>query len=67
MRILRDEPTSGAIATEQRLEIKMLTDLLHQCLETLGSADHQIADAWTRTQRGLHDIERALTPVVTAA
>src|SRR5919112_363549 len=59
MQVLRDEPTSGAIATEQRLEIKMLTDLLHQCLETLGPADHHLADAWTRTQRGLHDIERA--------
>ena len=68
MQVLRDEPTSGAIATEQRLEIKMLTDLLHQCLDTLGSADHHLADAWTRTQRGLHDIERALTPAaVTAA
>jgi DNA-binding SARP family transcriptional activator len=66
MEILRDEPTSGALATEQRQEVKMLTDLLHQCLETLGSADHHLADAWTRTQRGLQDIELALTPAATA-
>jgi DNA-binding SARP family transcriptional activator len=67
MEILRDEPTSGALATEQRQEVKMLTDLLHQCLETLGSADHHLADAWTRTQRGLQDIELALNPAATAA
>jgi DNA-binding SARP family transcriptional activator len=64
MQILRDEPTSGEVAGEQRLEIKMLTDLLRQCLETMGStADNQVADAWSRAQRGLHDFEVALTPV----
>ena len=70
MQILRDEPVDGPadVDGEQRLEIKMLTDLLHQCLETLGSADHHLADAWSRAQRGLNDFERALTPAaVTAA
>src|SRR5919112_4013694 len=68
MQILRDESTADGLAGEQQLEIKMLTDLLHQCLETLGSADHHLADAWSRAQRGLNDFERALTPAaVTAA
>lgn len=67
MQILRDEPTTEAFAGEQRLEITMLTDLLHQCLETLGSGDRQLADAWSRAQRGLNDFERALTPVARAA
>ena len=67
MQILRDEPTSVEMETEQRLEIKMLTDLLHQCLETLGSADHHLADAWSAAQRGLHDFERALAPVAAIA
>jgi DNA-binding SARP family transcriptional activator len=69
MEILRDEPTSDAFAGEQRLEIKMLTDLLHQCLETLtgSGADHHLADAWSRAQRGLHDFELALTPAAVHA
>jgi DNA-binding SARP family transcriptional activator len=68
MEILRDEPTSDEVAGEQRLEIKMLTDLLRQCLDTLGSStDHHVANAWSRAQRGLHDFERALTPVPATA
>jgi DNA-binding SARP family transcriptional activator len=71
MEILRDEPTADVFAGEQRLEIKMLTDLLRQCLDTMGgssSGDHHVADAWSRAQRGLHDFERALSPAaVTAA
>src|SRR5215213_4894013 len=69
MQILRDEPTSAAVADEQRLEIKMLTDLLRQCLDTLSgpTTDHHLTDAWTRAQRGLHDFERALTPVPATA
>jgi DNA-binding SARP family transcriptional activator len=69
MEILRDEPTSGEAAGEQRMEIKMLTDLLRQCLETMSgpAGDNQLVDAWSRAQRGLNDFERALAPVPATA
>ncbi len=69
LEILRDEPTSDEAAGEQRLEIKMLTDLLRQCLEGMAApaGDRHLADAWSRAQRGLHEFERALAPAAATA